>query len=56
MPRIETVLGPISHEAFGPALTHEHAMVDFIGAEKTSRSRWDVDEVVRVMRPYLDAL
>ncbi len=56
MARVETVLGPISPEGFGPALVHEHVMVDFIGAEKTSRSRWDVDEVVRIMRPFLDAV
>jgi predicted metal-dependent phosphotriesterase family hydrolase len=31
-------------------------MCDFIGAEKTGRHRWEVDEVVRTMQPYLDAL
>jgi len=56
MPRIETVLGPIPPEAFGLALVHEHIMADFIGADRTSRSRWDVNEVIRVIRPYLDEL
>jgi predicted metal-dependent phosphotriesterase family hydrolase len=55
-PFIQTVLGPIPARSFGFALTHEHVMCDFIGAEKTGRHRWDVDEVVRTMRPHLEAL
>ena len=52
-PSIQTVLGPIPAEQFGFALTHEHVICDFIGAEKTGRHRWNVDEVVRTMRPHL---
>lgn len=55
-PFIQTVLGPISASQFGFALTHEHVMCDFIGADKTGPHRWNVDEVVRTMRPYLEAL
>ena len=55
-PFIQTVLGPIPAGSFGLALTHEHVMCDFIGAEKTGRHRWDVDEVARTMRPYMDGL
>src|SRR5687767_1641739 len=55
-PSIQTVLGPIPASRFGFALTHEHVMCDFIGAEKTGRHRWDVDEVARTMRPHLEAL
>jgi predicted metal-dependent phosphotriesterase family hydrolase len=55
-PSIQTVLGPIPASEFGFALTHEHVLCDFIGAEKTGQHRWDVEEVVRTMRPYLEAL
>jgi predicted metal-dependent phosphotriesterase family hydrolase len=50
---IQTVLGPIPSSSLGFTLPHEHIMVDFIGAQKTSRSRWDPDEVIAVMRTYL---
>jgi phosphotriesterase-related protein len=55
MAQIITVQGPIAPHEFGMALPHEHVMVDFAGAEKTSRHRWDLDEVCRVMLPYLEA-
>lgn len=55
-PSIQTVLGPIRASDFGFALTHEHIMCDFVGAEKTGRHRWNVDEVVRTMRPHLEAV
>ena len=50
---IQTVLGAIPASSLGFTLPHEHIMVDFIGAEKTNRSRWDSNEVVAVMRPFL---
>lgn len=54
--RIETVLGPVDPQDLGPALTHEHILVDFIGADKVSPDRYDPDEVFEVMLPYLEAL
>lgn len=54
--RIETVLGPIEPSELGPTLTHEHILVDFVGAEQVSRERYDADEVFRVMLPYLEDL
>ncbi|MFA0752615.1 MAG: hypothetical protein IMHGJWDQ_000369 [Candidatus Fervidibacter sp.] len=50
---IMTVQGPIVPADFGRALVHEHVMCDFIGAERTGRHRYDPDEVVRTMLPYL---
>ena len=50
---IQTVLGPIPVAAFGFALPHEHIMCDFIGAEKTNRERWNVDEVTAAILPNL---
>ncbi len=37
----------------GSILVHEHVLVDFIGAENATRSRYDLDEVVRVATPKL---
>jgi phosphotriesterase-related protein len=53
MAKIRTVLGDISPDEFGPALVHEHILVDFIEAEKFSRGRYDREEVFEVMFPYL---
>jgi phosphotriesterase-related protein len=53
---IYTVRGPIPASQFGFALPHEHIMVDFIGADQTSKERWDPEEVVRTMLPYLKPL
>jgi phosphotriesterase-related protein len=40
----------------GAVLVHEHILVDFAGAAKVSRSRYDRDEVFRVVLPHLEAL
>ena len=53
---IQTVLGPIPSDQLGFTLPHEHVMCDFIGAEQTGRHRWNVDQVVRTMLPYLKQL
>lgn len=50
---IETVTGPISADALGVTLMHEHVLVDFIGASEVSRSRYDGDAVVATVLPYL---
>lgn len=48
-----TVKGPVSPEEMGITLTHEHILVDFIGADQISEGRWDKKEVVKVALPYL---
>jgi phosphotriesterase-related protein len=53
---INTVLGPVPASKLGRALVHEHVMCDFIGAEQTSRKRWEVDAVVERMQPVLAQL
>jgi phosphotriesterase-related protein len=53
---IYTVRGPIPASQFGFALPHEHIMVDFIGADQTSKERWKPEEVVKTMLPYLKQL
>jgi predicted metal-dependent phosphotriesterase family hydrolase len=53
---VQTVLGPIESSKLGFTLPHEHVMCDFVGAEQTSRSRWEVDAVAKRMRPILSQL
>jgi len=55
-PRIQTVRGPVAAGDLGRTLIHEHVLVDFIGAERASRSRYNADEVFRVALPHLKKL
>ena len=48
-----TVNGKISATSMGTTLIHEHFLVDFIGADKINYNRWETDEVVRKVLPYL---
>jgi phosphotriesterase-related protein len=56
MGKIQTVTGDIDSKDMGLSLVHEHVMVDFIGADKTGKGRYDADEVYRVMLPYLNEI
>lgn len=53
IPEITTVTGGISIKKMGKTLTHEHLLVDFIGADSISYDRWNRDEVVDKVLPYL---
>jgi phosphotriesterase-related protein len=57
-PRAEvmTVLGPVPAAKLGRVLMHEHVLVDFIGADKVSPSRYDAEEVFRLALPHLQKL
>src|SRR5204862_534071 len=48
-----TVRGPISSVDMGVTLTHEHLLVDFIGADSINETRWDKSVVVEKVAPYL---
>src|SRR5678810_835772 len=50
---ISTVSGKIPVTSLGTSLIHEHFLVDFIGADKINESRWDKDEVIKKVLPYL---
>jgi phosphotriesterase-related protein len=50
---IMTVNGPISPEKMGITLTHEHILVDFIGADSIDNSRWNRAEVIEKSLPFL---
>ncbi len=51
-----TVTGRVAANRLGVVLAHEHVLVDFIGADRVSRSRYDPEEVYRVALPYLQRL
>jgi phosphotriesterase-related protein len=53
---IQTVCGPVAPADLGPALTHEHVLVDFIGADRIAPGRYDPEDVFRVMLPHLQDL
>ena len=48
-----TVNGPISSTEMGITLTHEHILVDFIGADSISEKRWNRTKVHKIVLPYL---
>jgi phosphotriesterase-related protein len=50
---IMTVNGPVSSDKAGFTLTHEHILVDFIGAELINSERWDRREVILKALPFL---
>lgn len=51
-----TVKGPIPAAQMGRTLIHEHILVDFIGADSISSSRWDKEEVLEIVGPYAEEL
>lgn len=53
---IMTVKGPIKATEMGVALTHEHILVDFIGADSINENRWDKLRVSEKVLPYLTAI
>lgn len=53
---IMTVEGPIPASEMGIVLSHEHVLVDFIGADSTGYHRWDKEEVVQKVQPFLEQL
>lgn len=51
--QVITVNGAIRPQQMGRTLIHEHLLVDFIGADKISFDRWNREEVLKVVLPYL---
>lgn len=52
--QVMTVTGLIQSSDMHNTLAHEHILVDFIGAEEINPPRWDREEVIRKVLPYLD--
>ncbi len=53
MREVMTVAGPIRPDQMGLTLTHEHVLVDFIGADKISPDRYDADDAFNRILPHL---
>lgn len=53
---VMTVNGAIFSSEMGVTLSHEHVMVDWIGADSTGNHRWDRKEVVERVLPYLQEI
>ena len=49
-----TVRGPIRPDRMGRTFSHEHALVDFVGAERVDPNRYDADEAFEKILPYLE--
>jgi predicted metal-dependent phosphotriesterase family hydrolase len=54
--KIMTVLGPVAPEQLGVTLSHEHGVVDFLGAEKAKTLRHDTEEAFTTILPHLQKL
>ena len=54
--KVQTVSGLLDPRSVGWTLTHEHVLVDFIGADKIMPGRYDPDEAFTAMLPHLQAL
>jgi phosphotriesterase-related protein len=50
---IMTLNGPLSPKDMGITLTHEHILVDFIGADSINEGRWDNSQVIEKALPFL---
>jgi phosphotriesterase-related protein len=50
---VATVSGPLGSHRLGLTLMHEHVLVDFIGADQVSASRYDANRAFSVILPHL---
>src|SRR5262245_66350558 len=50
---VSTVTGPLGADRLGLTLMHEHVLVDFIGADQVSPSRYDADRAFAIVLPHL---
>src|SRR5262245_41518723 len=50
---VPTVMGPLGAHRLGLTLMHEHLLVDFIGADQASPSRYDGNLAFDVILPHL---
>jgi phosphotriesterase-related protein len=51
---IMTVNGAVPSREIGMTLTHEHILVDFIGADSINENRWNDTEVEEAVMPFLE--
>ncbi|TXH24351.1 MAG: phosphotriesterase [Cyclobacteriaceae bacterium] len=48
-----TINGKVAASKLGKSLIHEHFLVDFVGADKISSTRWSREAVVKKVLPFL---
>lgn len=53
---VNSVRGPVARAALGTTLMHEHVLVDFVGADKVTPARYDPDQVLARVLPYVRQL
>jgi len=53
---IETVSGSLEIDSSLVWLSHEHILVDFIGADSIQPDQWNRPEIIEEVLPYLDSL
>lgn len=51
---VMSVNGPVNANQLGKTLIHEHFLVDFIGADKINYNRWNRNDVIIKVLPYLE--
>jgi len=51
---IESVTGTVTPSRGDVWLSHEHILVDFIGADSINSKAWDHDSVINAIQPFLD--
>jgi len=54
--KIITVNGTIAANSLGPSLSHEHILVEFIGAKEYDPSKWKRSEVIKAILPELEKI
>ncbi len=52
--QIMTVTGPVASSDMGKTLIHEHVLVDWVGADSTGYHRWNRNEVVKRVLPFIE--
>jgi predicted metal-dependent phosphotriesterase family hydrolase len=53
---VDSVAGPVAADALGVTLAHEHVLVDFVGADRVSPSRYDRDAAFAKALPHLERI
>jgi phosphotriesterase-related protein len=52
--QLMTVLGPVTPEAIGITLPHEHLLVDFSDPEARNHQHYDVDHALKIILPFME--
>jgi len=53
---VQTVAERIPPTKMGVTLAHEHVLVDFVGADQVTSNRYDADEALEKILPYLEGI